>query len=271
MASGRKRFSGLLTAAVSASVAGLIGAVLVPSAKASVITLEAVPVSATNADNSPATVNGQNVTLDGPGTVNYNLVAVVHGGTAAQNTSGVLQLSGSLLSDSGGSLGTLTYANASAFTATTQEGTPSGTPVGTDIGPDRPGVSNTLRGNTFEPASSNLTYVLGTSSAPGDAAITVGSGTFVVTASSGSTTLQPLFHWDTSNSFGHTIDFVVGGVDYTLNGNGNGTAGNTSVNDSTLLDTLPANVTVGNSTPEPGSLALAGLGGLGLLLRRRRK
>lgn len=270
MASGRKRFSGLLTAAVSASVAGLIGIALVPTASASVITLEAVPVSATNADNSPTTVSGQNVTLDGPGTVNYNLVAVIHGGTAAQNTDGLLQLSGSLLSESGGSLGTLTYANTAAFSQTGQNGTPTGTPPGTDIGPDRPGVANSLRSETFFPSSTTLNYVTGTSTDPGDAPFIVGSGTFVVSATSGSTTLQPLFHWDTSNSFGHTISFEVGGVAYSLNGNGNGTAGPNSVNDPTLLDTLPANVSI-VPTPEPGSVALLGLGGLGLLMRRRRK
>ena len=262
----RKPFSKALKAAVAAGAVALMGSVFASSAHASLMTIELVPTSASN-----GTLSGQSVALTGPGTINFNIVAVLHGVNAT--TDGMQQASISMLSDSGGVLGQLSAATSPAFTffLGAQEGTPN---PGVDIGPDRPGqfTDSSLDSQTFFPQSATLgTQPAGVAS--GDASQILGTGTFTVTASSGSTTVQPVLHTEAAtNANSEQFLFTLDGNSYALNGNGSGVKNSSPFSDPTALDVNGGSfsVTVG-STPEPGSLALAGLGGLGLLLRRRRK
>lgn len=262
----RKPFSKALKAAVAAGAVALVGSVLASSAHASLLTIELVPTSASN-----GTVTGQSVALTGPGTINYNIIAVLHGVTAASD--GLQSASISMLSDSGGTLGQLSAATSPAFTffLGAQEGTPN---PGVDIGPDRPGVFTdpSKDTQTFFPQSATLSPVPGNQTS-GDLSQIIGTGTFNVTASSGSTTVQPVLHTEAvTNANAEQFVFTLAGNSYALNGNGSGTKNNAPFSDPTSLDVNGGtfSVTVG-AVPEPGSLALAGLGGLGLLLRRRRK
>lgn len=275
MTSGlRKPASKLIKAAAVAGVIGLVGFVMAPTSDASLMTLSAQPVSVTGGTgtiiNSPTSV-----TLVGSGSsVTVNLVAIIHGADSTAIDNGLTGLEGSLLSDSGGSLGTFTFNGYnSQFNGSGQNPTPTGTPAGTDLGPDRSGSTNSLTGETIAPISTTTNLVTGVGDGSGNLAFTLGSVTYTVTtSSSGTTTIQPLYHVDSrTNSFGRTINFNVAGHQYALNGNGTGFEDSTTAfSDPTSLDTQGFTVNV-VGTPEPGSLALAGLGGLGLLLRRRRK
>lgn len=270
MTSGlRKPASKLIKAAAVAGVIGLVGFVLAPTSDASLMTLSAQPVSVTG-----GTINGNSVTLNGAGsTVTLNLVAIIHGADATASDNGLTGLEGSLLSDSGGSLGTFTFNgyNAQFSGALPALPAPTGTPPGTDLGPDRPNTTNSSTSQTIAPISTSTNLVTGVGDGSGNLAFTLASITYTYNSSGpGTTTIQPLYHVDSrTNSFGRTINFNVAGHQYALNGNGTGFEDSTTAfSDPTSLDTQGFTVTV---TPEPGSLALAGLGGLGLLLRRRRK
>jgi len=210
--------------------------------------------------------------MTGAGTVNFNVVTVIHGTNGSAADDGMQNFGFSITSDSGANLGTLAGANVSPFNAATaQPGTPTGNPVGIDLGPDR-GVANAnLRGQLFWPQSANASPVLGTAATTGDFTQIIGTGTFTVSGgSAGTTQLLPLPHIDTSSTLGKTILLEVDGTTFSLNGNGTGSVlsgpGTIPAN---AIDTTGGaiNVTV---TPEPASLGLLGLGGLGLLLRRRR-
>jgi len=269
MTSGlRKPASKLIKAAAVAGAIGLVGFVMAPTSDASLLTLSAQPVSVTGGTiDSPTSV-----TLNGVGSsVTFNLVGILHGADQTAADNGMLSSDSSIVTDSGGSLGTLTFNGYnSQFNGSGQLPAPTGTPPGTDLGPDRAGTTNTSRGTTIAATSTTTNLVTGVGDGSGNLAETLASVTYTVTASSGLTTIQPLWHVDTLTSSGaRTIQFSVGGHSYALNGNGTGFEDSvTAVSDPTALDTQGFNVTV---APEPGSLALAGLGGLGLLLRRRRK
>jgi len=265
------RASRVLKAATAVAVMGLFGLAMAPAAHASLITFELVPTGSSN-----GSVNGQSVSLTGPGTINFNIVAVLHNGTDTTADVGLQQAGLSVLSDSGGSLGTLALQTPGTtspfFNPTNYAGTPSGTPVGTDVGPDQPGVQNQDSTDQFLVGTSNSSAVLGTPDANGDLSQIFGTGTFTVTASSGSTTVIPVVHLD-SRTIGPSrlmYHFTQQGNIYDLNGTGAGTENSAVLATpiSNPFDTQGFSVTL---TPEPGSLALAGLGGLGLLLRRRRK
>jgi len=274
MASGRSHISGALKAAVAASVLGIAGLMAAPSASASVLTVELVPTSATN-----GTISGQTVNITGPGTINFDIVAVLHSQDATQTNDGVTTLALSLQSDSPAVIGNLTSAYSAPFISSTgQNGTPTN-PDGTvapsggpDIGPDRVGGPATPTGTTYLYAQANNSGspILGTASTTGDLLQTIGVGSFTVTTL-GSTNVVPVYHFDTSSfTPARTEKFQVDGVSFILNGDGHGTRSDTTgtITDPTLMNTQGFSVV---AAPEPGSLALAGLGGLGLLLRRRRK
>lgn len=271
MASGRSHISGALKAAVAAGVLGIAGLVAAPSASASVLTVELVPTSATN-----GTVNGQTVNITTTGTINFNIVAVLHSQNSTQTDDGVSQLGLSFQSDSPAVLGNLTTALNSTFAASTaQPGTPTNpdgsvaASGGPDIGSDRvggPAVNGVA--TIFYAQTPSALASLGTAATSGDFAQIVGTGTFNV-STLGSTNVVPVLHLDTNTAGpGRTEKFTVDGVSYLLNGDGRGTVGGNLGTDPTLMNTQGFSVV---AAPEPGSLALAGLGGLGLLLRRRRK
>jgi len=270
MASGRSHISGALKAAVAASVLSVAGLMAAPSASASVLTVELVPQSATS-----GTISGQTVTISGPGTVNFNIVAVLHSQDATQTNDGVNQLGLSFQSDSPNVIGNLSTALASGWAApSAQAGTPTNpdgsiaASGGPDIGADRvggPAVSGTSL--IMWAQSPSGAAVLGTAATSGDLSQVIGTGTFTIN-SLGSTNVVPVLHVDTNGlTPGRTEKFTVDGVSYILNGDGHGTVGGTLGTDPTLMNVQGFTV----AAPEPGSLALAGLGGLGLLLRRRRK
>ena len=265
----RERLSRILKPAAAAAVLGIAGFVMAPSASASMITFELVPQSATN-----GSVSGQSVSMSGPGTVNFNILAVFHNGADTTADVGLQNAKISVTSDSGGSMGTLALQTPTTgiFAGNTDyNGTPSGTPVGTDIGPDRTGVPNN---DSLDQYTVATTTGLPNDQAPaanGDLTQQIGTGIFTVGATSGSTTVTPVIHLDsrTTGSGRLVYQFDFQGHFYALNGTG---AGTEDLNPLAQPISNPFDVqgfTV--STPEPGSLALAGLGGLGLLLRRRRK
>ena len=275
MTSGlRKPASKLIKAAAVAGAIGLVGFVMAPTSDASLLTLSAQPVSVTGTGsniNSPTSV-----TLGGVGSsVTFNLVGILHGADQTAADNGMLNSDSSLVTDSGGSLGLLTFNgyNSSFNGSSGQMPSLTGTPPGTDLGPDRVGSANSSRGNTIAATSTSTQLVTGVGDGSGNLAETLASVTYTVTSSAnGTTTIQPVLHVDSfTSSAGQTFKFNVAGHQYALNGNGVGFEDNaTNFNDSTALDTQGFTVNV-VGTPEPGSLALAGLGGLGLLLRRRRK
>jgi hypothetical protein len=270
MTSGlRKPASKLIKAAAVAGAIGLVGFVMAPTSDASLLTLSAQPVSVTGSGsviNSPTSV-----TLGGVGSsVTFNLVGIIHGADQTAADNGMLTSDSSIVTDSGGSLGTLTFNGYnSQFNGSLQTPAPTGTPPGTDLGPDRVGSTNTSRGTTIAATSTSTFLVTGVGDGSGNLAETLASVTYTLTVA-GTTTIQPVWHVDTiTTSSGRTIKFNVAGHSYALNGDGTGFVDSTtSVSDPTALDTQGFTVT---AAPEPGSLALAGLGGLGLLLRRRRK
>lgn len=271
MASAQRRFSSrALKTAVCGSVLGLVGAVMVPSAKASLVTLELVPTSIAS---GTGTITGQNVVMAGPGTINFNIVTVIHGSNGSAADDGTEQFGLSILSDSGGALGLLTAAVQSPFNAATaQNGTPTGTPVGTDIGPDRPASTNNLTTQIFWAQSQSASPVLGTAATTGDFAQVIGTGTYTVDGTLGSTTVDPLPHIDSrSTALGRTIEVEVDGTVYSLNGNGTGIVlSGPGTIPAGAIDTVGGSINV-TVAPEPASIGLAGLGGLGMLLRRRRR
>lgn len=270
MASGRLHISGALKAAVAASVLGISGLVAAPSASASVLTVELVPTSATNGN----IVGTNEVDITTTGTINFNIVAVLHSQNSTQADDGVNQLGLSLQSDSPNVIGNLTTALNSTFAAgTAQAGTPttaSGTSAssGPDIGPDRAGgAATTGTSLIFYAQTPSGSASLGTAATTGDLSEIVGSGTLTVTTV-GSTNVVPVLHVDSNGlTPGRTEKFTVDNVSYILNGDGHGTVGGVTGTDATLMNVQGFSVV---ATPEPGSLALLGLGGLGLLMRRRR-
>lgn len=274
MASGRSHISGALKAAVAASVLGIAGLVAAPSASASVITVELVPTSASN-----GVVTGQTVTISGPGTINFNIVAVLHSQNSTQTDDGVSQMNLSIQSDTPAVLGTMAAAVSSgppSFQGSTfQNGTPTNpngsvAASGPDIGSDRAGAQTTSAAilNGFFAQTPTALFAPGTATTSGDLTELLGTGTFSITTL-GSTNVVPVYHNDTNDAAGErTEKFTVDGVSYSLNGDGHGAVGATTVTDTTLMNTQGFSVV---ATPEPGSLALLGLGGLGLLMRRRRK
>lgn len=271
MASGRLHISGALKAAVAAGVLGIAGLMAAPSASASVLTVELVPTGASN-----GVVSGQTVTMAGPGTINFNVVAVLHSQNTTQTDDGVNQLGLSFQSDSPAVLGNLTTAvlNPTFASGAAQNGTPTNpdgsvaASGGPDIGADRVGGPATSGVSLiFYAQSPNGSAVLGTAGTSGDFAQVVGTGTFNV-STLGSTNVVPVLHVDSNGlTPGRTEKFTVDGVSYILNGDGHGTVNGVTGTDATLMNVQGFVV----AAPEPGSLALAGLGGLGLLLRRRRK
>jgi len=266
----RERLSRILKPAAAAAVLGIAGFVMAPSASASMITFELVPQSATN-----GSVSGQSVSMNGPGTVNFNILAVFHNGTDTTADVGLQNAKISVTSDSGGSLGLLALQTPTTGIfagAANYNGTPTGTPPGTDIGPDQPGVPNN---NSTDQYTVATTTFLPNDQAPasnGDLTQQIGTGTFTVSAASGSTTVTPVIHLDsrTSGSGRLVYQFDYQGHFFALNGTGAGNEDNAVLAQpiSNPFDVQGFSVSL---TPEPGSLALAGLGGLGLLLRRRRK
>lgn len=266
----RKRVSRILKPAAAVAVLGIAGFVMAPSASASLVTFELVPQSATN-----GTVSGQSVSMSGPGTVNFNIIAVLHNGTDTTSDVGLQQTKISVTSDSGGSLGLLSLQTPTTGAFSNQTnfvGAPTGTPPGTDVGPDRVGTTNTDTTDQFTVATTSNLPNDQAPAANGDLTVPVGTGVFTVTASSGSTTVTPVLHVDSRTSGGGRLvyEFDFQGHFYALNGNGAGTEDLAALAQpiSNAFDTQGFSVAL---TPEPGSLALAGLGGLGLLLRRRRK
>jgi len=265
----RNAVSRILKPAAAAAVLGIAGFVMAPSAKASMVTFEVVPQSA-----SSGTVSGQNVNLTGPGTVTFNIVAVLHNGTDTTADVGLQGAGLTIRSDSGGSLGTLALtppATGSFANPANYAGTPSGSPLGTNIGPDTAGVANADSTDQYLVYTANNVGADAAPNANGDLTQIFGTGTFTVNASSGSTTVTPVIHLD-SRTFGSNrllYHFDLQGHFFQLNGDGSGTEDSAVITPiSNPFDVQGFNVTV---APEPGSLALAGLGGLGLLLRRRRK
>src|SRR5947208_10560434 len=91
----RMRVSRTLKPAAVDGVLGLAGSI-VPTAKASLVTLQLVPTSVTG-----GTAVGQNVTMTGAGTVNFNVVTVIHGTNGSAADDGMQNFGFSITSDSG--------------------------------------------------------------------------------------------------------------------------------------------------------------------------
>jgi len=240
----------VLGAGVATALLGLS-----PLAKGSLV-VDLVPTSG----SSGVLVNGSTVTVNNVGdVVHFNVVATVTGQDANPNNDG-LQAAFGNISGSGTNIGsfagtagtTSTFAAGSLFSGTVQKGFPQdlgsgGVDLGFKVGTDsdvtrwveaRAGSVVSSSGNAISQTGGSSSFLLGTV----DWVKTVaGVGTENV-------------HWTPRISI-NTVWNEDGGTNSNGSNSANYLAG--------------PGVTIA-ATPEPGSLALLGLGGLGLLLRRRR-
>jgi len=269
----------LKRAALSAMIAAGIGCVGQSARGALVIDLVA-----TSATGSASVVNGSNVTVGAVGdTVNFNIVATVTG-TATTNTSQGMQLAiGNLLSTPVGSgpVGDM------ATTANDVLGTGSGhgslsisSPFNSGAGfntgylQDVNGLPGLDLGFVAAPtsdshtASKTLDYVVfsagqmataandasGATQNGASTSFLLGTATWMVKSLPGAGATNLSWQYEPAGGLTHSAVWQENG-NTTNNPTGSATSG-------------PGVVIT--ATPEPGSLALLGLGGLGLLLRRRK-
>jgi len=264
----QKSVSSLKWAALAAL--GAMGLFTASSARASLVTFD---LEATGISGAGTVVDLHNVVGAAAGDqISLNVYAVLHGATNA-STDGTIQFVGNINSSNGGLLGNVggTTVNSSFHGTGFQAGTQVDSDNDTDLGIGSEatygqGASDAVTGNTYfaavSPGALTLAPVTGTPDASNDLKQLLGTAVFTVTGSGGSTTLTWFPHLKTDGLASAKNDqrFVEGGTTFQLNG----TAGGTPTN----FDFSTVNVT---AAPEPGSLALAGIGAAGLLLRRRRK
>jgi len=250
-----------------AAVIGAIGIVAASPAHASIITFDVEAVSSTGSATVANTGLVQNAHTGD--TVTFNLYAVLHG---AQANDGIIQVVANLKSGNGGILGDLNATVANAFKGTGFANgvqTDSDGDTDKDIGSENAfgqGASDATTGNTYfaavSPNALTLGPVTGTPDANGDIKQLLGTAVFTITGGAGSTTLQmfPHLKTDGTTSARNNQRFVDAGTTSQVNGTGG--ALNAPFDFSTVTVT---------AAPEPGSLALLGIGAVGLLARRKQK
>jgi len=219
---------------------------------------------ATGGNGATVSNGGKTVVIDSTvanPTITLQLDAVFPNADANQTNDGLTQAVGSIVSGFGGSasiLGNMTAANVSPFLGV---GTTSGSQVGPagdkNIGSDTTPGTAAADGTEFQADSNTGTPVLG-SGAAGALTQIFGTATFSITSNgAGQTVLQYIPHTTAlTGTQSHIQQFESDGTQSFVNGN------SASV-------TMGTGITV-TETPEPGTLALVGLGAVGLLLRRRR-
>jgi hypothetical protein len=258
----RPHVSRVLKTAACAGVLG-IGLMMASTANASLVTFNLV---ATGGNNVTVDASGKNVTVTGSNaSVNYAIQAVVHG-TGDNSDDGVDELMLSV-HGSGNLAGSQVGHNIAPFNSgDSLPGTPNGTSLGFDNG-----TAFLSDGTSFFGQSATTTPVLGTVATSGDFVQTIGTATFNVSGTSGSTTLQAVPHIDASAGTGGRFEqFILDGHSYVLNGNGSGRLDGAVYSNASAFDTGAPITISATPAPEPTSLALLGLGGFGLLMRRRK-
>jgi hypothetical protein len=207
--------------------------------------------------SSGVVVNGQNVTIPGSGaTVNFNVVGTVTGTDTNPNNDGLQAAFGNIQADGSliGNFASSGFAAASPFgTGNPQAGFSQdlngdgGLDLGFKIGTDSDTTRYVAaRDGGMDPSTSAA------SQSGGSSTFLLGTVSWTATSSSGST----VAHWVIRPSSLGTVWNEDGGTN------------KTGVSGAYSADPTGATISV---TPEPGSLALAGVAGVGLLLRRRRK
>jgi len=264
MNANRNRFVRRLKAAAVVGVFGLVGGSLASNANAALITFDMV---ATGGSGVVVSNGGKTVTVNSGAvnpTVTVELDALFPNTDNNQGNDGLTQAVGSVVSNfgGGGSLtGTFVAQLVPAFQGLgASPGAPvAGTPTGsTNVGSDTAYGTASTDGTQFQADSSNSgSPQLGPTGVSGVFRETFGTATFSISSSgAGSTVLQFIPHTTSASGVAsHIQQFTSDGTATFVNGNNANVA-------------LNGGVTV-SAVPEPGSLALLGLGGLGLLRRRR--
>jgi len=275
MSMKRKGISSLMAGAICA---GLAGGLLTTNSQAAVLVFDTV-ATGTNDPLGTVSADGKTVSLQTAGSnVTFNIFATITNGNTNQGDDGLIVAVGSIISGTGGLKGNITAANVAPFAnnAFSQPGTP--TDVGgdgdLDIGADPAWKTPNDPASDvfFHAGTADATPAFGTAGASGNLRQLIGTATFTLASgANGNTTVQFIPHTNGSGNTtaGRIQQWQSDGVFESANGDGSGRI--TGVGNTTGLIDLGQAVSVSlGAVPEPGSLALAGLGGLGLLLRRRR-
>jgi len=206
--------------------------------------------------SSGVLVNGNNVTINNVGdVVHFNVVGIVTGQDATPGNDGLQAAFGSIQADGNGLIGNFSSAGASTYNAVA--------PFNTTV---QKGAVQDLNGDGgldlgFKAGDASTNYV---ESRAGS--VVPSTGNAISTSGGSSTFLIGTVDWTATSASASTVAHWVprASINTVWNEDGsatnsNGTANYTGGTGSTIT-----------AAPEPGSLALLGLGGLGLLLRRRR-
>jgi hypothetical protein len=244
------RSMGKLAAAAAVALAGFS----VSQADASVI----IDVRATAVNGVP-TVDQKAVTAAPGDVVTFQLFATVTG-TNGVDDEGIQAINGSIRSSTGGLLGNTSSTLIAPFN---QSGSSAGATIDVDSDGDLDvsGPNQALAGSFYNPRSAAMTTD-GTRSGESETFLLSG-GTFTVTGSEGTTVLDYLQHRTSTGA----NNFAWG--TFLVDGNGGGTSPRNAAN--TPITTSGGVTITASAVPEPTGLALAGLGSLGLLARRRNK
>jgi len=251
-----------LKAAAAAAVLASIGG-FASSANASVL----FDLVATGGNGATVSNGGKTVTIDPNAanpTVTFQINAVFPNANSNQGDDGLTQAVGSLVGNFGGGgsvHGVLTGQNLAPFQGL---GTSTGSAVvsgsDTNVGSDTAFGTAATDGTQFQADSTSGSPVLGPASTAGAFVELFGTATYTinkVTSAQGSSLVQYIAHTTAATgAASHIQQFESDGTQSFVNG-------------SSALVGIGTPVTV-SLTPEPGTLAVLGLGGMGLLLRRRR-
>jgi hypothetical protein len=245
------RSMGKLAAAAAVGLAGFS----VSQADASVI----IDVRATQV-NGVAAADPRAVTVAQGDVVSYDIFATVTG-TNGVDDEGFQAINGAIRSSTGGLLGNLSNSLVAPFNG---NGSSAGAAIDVDSDGDLDisGPNQALAGSYFNPRNSAGFSTDGVRVGEGET-FKIATGTFTVTGNDGTTVVDYLQHKTSTGA-----NNLAWGT-FLIDGNNGGTSPRNPVN--TPISTAGGITVTASAIPEPTGLALAGLGTLGLLARRRNK